>query len=246
MLSSRQVSLLVSDVHLCEERPAQVDRFIGLLEGPGQEADSLFILGDLFEYWVGDDDCAAPLAQRVIKALRSVSDSSCKTYFICGNRDFLMGQDFAEQAGLTRLEDPCLMDIQGTPTILMHGDLLCSDDTAYLAFREQVRRPEWQAQFLAQPLAIRHHMARGATAESGKAKQAKTEEIMDVTETAVAEVFQRFGANRLIHGHTHRPGHHQHLVDAQMRDRWVLPDWYGPGGYVRVTPLQIEAIHFSE
>jgi UDP-2,3-diacylglucosamine hydrolase len=126
----------------------------------------------------------------------------------------------------------------------MHGDLLCTEDTAYLAFREQVRNPLWQQQFLAQDLAVRHHIAQGATAESGKAKQAKSEEIMDVTETAVAEVFKQFGVNRLIHGHTHRPGHHQHSVNGVMRDRWVLPDWYGPGGYLRVTPSTIEEIRF--
>jgi len=245
VLSSKQVSLLVSDVHLCEERPAQVDRFIGVLEGPAREADSVFILGDLFEYWVGDDACSEPLPKRVIASLKVLSDSGCKTYFTCGNRDFLIGKIFADFAGLTCLDDPFLIDIQGTPTLLMHGDLLCTDDTAYLAFRQQVRNPQWQKQFLAQPLALRHQLARGATAESGKAKQTKSEEIMDVTDTAVAAVFQKFEVNRLIHGHTHRPGHHQHLVDAQLRDRWVLPDWYGPGGYLRVTPNHIEEILFS-
>ena len=244
MLSIHHASLLVSDVHLCEERPAQVDAFLGLLNGPAREAESLFILGDLFEYWVGDDDCSSSLAQQVIAALKALADSACKVYFISGNRDFLIGQTFADAAGFKLLDDPCKVEIQGVPTILMHGDLLCTEDTAYLAFREQVRNPLWQQQFLAQDLAVRHHIAQGATAESGKAKQAKSEEIMDVTETAVAEVFKQFGVNRLIHGHTHRPGHHQHSVNGVMRDRWVLPDWYGPGGYLRVTPSTIEEIRF--
>ena len=246
MLSIHHRSILLSDVHLCEERPAQVDRFLALLDGPARETDSLFILGDLFEYWVGDDDCSAALPQRVMGALSALAASGCQTYFICGNRDFLIGKGFCIQAGMTCLDDPCLVDIQGTPTILMHGDLLCTDDTAYLVFRDQVRNPLWQQQFLAQPLAVRHEMARGATAESGKAKQAKTEEIMDVTEMAVSAVFQQFEANRLIHGHTHRPGHHQHQIAGQVRERWVLPDWYGLGGYVVVTPDKIEEIRFSE
>jgi len=246
VLNPQPYSLLVSDVHLCDERPAQVERFIALLEGPARTADSLFILGDLFEYWVGDDDCASPLADRILGALKSLSDSGCNSYFLCGNRDFLIGPHFAKLAGLQCLEDPCIVDIQGIPTILMHGDLLCSDDTAYLAFREQVRNPLWQQQFLAQPLEIRHKMARGATAESGKAKQAKSEEIMDVTQTAVEAVFRQFGGTRLIHGHTHRPGFHQHRVDDLLRDRWVLPDWYGAGGYLCVTPDKVEEIRFSD
>jgi UDP-2,3-diacylglucosamine hydrolase len=246
VLSIHKLSLLVSDVHLCEERPAQVERFIALLEGPARRADSLFVLGDLFEYWVGDEDCSSPLPHKVIAAFSALAGSGCKTYFVCGNRDFLIGQEFATQAGMTCLDDPCVVDLQGTSTILMHGDLLCTDDTAYLAFREQVRNPNWQQQFLAQPLTVRHHIARGATVESGKAKQAKTEQIMDVTETAVAKVFQQFGVKRLIHGHTHRPAYHQHLVDGELKERWVLPDWYGPGGYLQVTPSKIEEIRFSE
>ena len=245
MLSSQPYSLLLSDVHLCEDRPTQVNRFIALLEEHTGHAQSVFILGDLFEYWIGDDDCTSALAQRVITGLKALSKSGCQTYFICGNRDFLIGSQFADQAGITCLSDPCLMDIQGTPTILMHGDLLCTDDTAYLAFRAQVRDPLWQKQFLAQPLAVRHSIARGATAESGKAKQEKSEEIMDATEIAVRSVFQQFQAQRLIHGHTHRPGHHQRQIDGQTCDRWVLPDWYETGGYLKVTPTEIQPIHLD-
>ncbi len=246
MLSLDPRSLLLSDVHLCEERPAQVDRFIGVLAGPARQCAELFILGDLFEYWVGDDDCSAPLALRVLDGLRSLAAAGTRICLLHGNRDFLIGAGFAQAAGLELLADPVCVNLQGTPTILMHGDLLCTDDTGYLAFRAQVRDPGWQQAFLAQPLAKRHAIARGATAESGRAKALKGDDIMDVTETAVAEVFRRFGAHRLIHGHTHRPGHHLHQVDGRQCERWVLPDWYGPGGYLQVDASAVQDVRFSD
>jgi len=238
-------TLLLSDVHLCEERPAQVERFLSVLQGPARAAGQLFILGDLFEYWVGDDDCAAPLPGRVLEALAALSRTGTRISLLHGNRDFLIGPAFASAAGLTLIEDPVCVNLQGTATILMHGDLLCTDDTSYLAFRAQVRNPAWQASFLAQPLAARHQQARGATAESGRAKQEKSLEIMDVTEDAVTAVFRQFGADRMIHGHTHRPGRHTHHVDGRTCTRWVLPDWYGPGGYLRVDAGAVQAVDFS-
>jgi UDP-2,3-diacylglucosamine hydrolase len=246
VLSGFAATLLLSDVHLSEERPARVERFLEVLAGPACQAGELYILGDLFEYWIGDDDCTAPFAARIIGALRSLADQGCRIHFLHGNRDFLIGPEFAARAGLNLLEDPVCVALQGVPTLLMHGDLLCTEDTAYLAFRAQVRAPAWQQQFLAQDRALRHAMARGATAESGRAKELKSEAIMDVTTQAVADAFRRSGCVRLIHGHTHRPGHHVHQVDGQPRERWVLPDWYGPGGYLRVTPDHIEDLRFGD
>lgn len=241
---SLDAALLLSDVHLSEERPAQVERFLAVLAGPARDCAELYVLGDLFEYWVGDDDAAAPLPAVVITALRAVADGGTRVRLLHGNRDFLLGTDFARLAGLELLDDPVCLDVQGVPTILMHGDLLCTDDVGYQTLRAQVRSPAWQAAMLTQPLAVRHQIARGATAESGRAKAQKSEEIMDVTAAAVDAVFRRFGAQRLIHGHTHRPGHHVHRVDGSDCDRWVLPDWYGPGGYLRVTAAGIEDIRF--
>ena len=238
-------ALLLTDVHLSDERPAQVQRFMDTLAGPARSAGQLFILGDLFEYWVGDDDHAAPLAATVLSALTALVQGGCAVSLLHGNRDFLIGTDFASQTGIRLLDDPVCLPVGGTPTILMHGDLLCTDDRAYLAFRDQVRQPAWQQQFLAQPLTVRHQMARGATAESGRAKAQKTEEIMDVTATAVADVFRRFGCNRLIHGHTHRPDRHVHTVDGRSCERWVLPDWYQTGGYLRVTNGVVEAVRLA-
>lgn len=241
MLTTAGWSALVSDVHLCEERPAQVEAFIGLLGAGLRGCHALYILGDLFEYWIGDDECDAALPARVLAALRALHEAGTPCFLLHGNRDFLIGEEFARRASLQLLDDPVCVDLEGTPTILMHGDLLCTDDVAYLAFRTQVREPAWQQDFLAQPLALRHRIAHGATEQSGRAKAVKSEQIMDVTATAVSEVFQRFGARRLIHGHTHRPGYHQHLVDGAPCERWVLPDWYGSGGWLRVDTDGVHA-----
>lgn len=237
-----RAAILLSDVHLAEERPGQVNRFLDVLAGPARDAGALYILGDLFEYWVGDDDAASPLAARILQALGDLARAGVAVSLLHGNRDFLIASGFCAQTGVRLMEDPEVLDLHGTRTVLMHGDLLCTDDVAYLAFREQVRDARWQAQFLAQPLAVRHQMARGATAESGRAKAAKHEDIMDVTETAVAAVLRSTGAARLIHGHTHRPGHHLHRVDGRTCERWVLPDWYGAGGYLRVDAAGVSAV----
>ena len=242
MPSLTQTTLLLSDVHLSEDRPAQVDRFLAVLAGPARTAAELFILGDLFEYWVGDDDILSSFPAKIIAALATLALGGTRISLLHGNRDFLLGAGFAQAARLQLLDDPVCLSIQGTPTILMHGDLLCTDDTSYLAFRAQVRDPAWQQRMLAQPLAVRHQIARGATAESGRAKAYKSEEIMDVTAVAVSDVFRRFGASRLIHGHTHRPGHHRLVVDGRACERWVLPDWYQGGGYFAVTAQGITDI----
>ncbi len=238
-------ALLLSDVHLSDERPAQVQRFLDTLAGPARAAGQLFILGDLFEYWVGDDDRTSSLANTVMQAIAALARTGCAVALTHGNRDFLIGEAFAAQAGIRLLDDPVCLPVGGQDTILMHGDLLCTDDTGYLAFRSQVRQPAWQVQFLAQPIEVRHGIARGATAESGRAKAAKSEDIMDVTEQAVVEVFRRFACDRLIHGHTHRPGHHVHTVDGHPCQRWVLPDWYQTGGYLLAQGDRVEAVHFS-
>ncbi len=245
MSPSSAAAILLSDVHLSDERPQQVERFLAVLAGPARAAGALYILGDLFEYWVGDDDQDAALPRRIIQALADLSAADCAVYLVVGNRDFLLGQAFAARTGAVLLDDPVCVDLCGTPTILMHGDLLCTDDVSYLRFRDQVRTPAWQQAFLAQPLAVRHQIARGATAESGRAKQQKHEDIMDVTTQAVAEVFRQFAASRLIHGHTHRPATHTHLVDGRPCKRWVLPDWYVGGGYLRADASGLQRIQWA-
>jgi len=224
-------TLFISDLHLDDERPFITELFEQFLRGEAREAQALYILGDLFESWIGDDDDAS-LAQRVQDALAELSRSGVATYFMAGNRDFLVGPRFAQRSGVTLLDDPARIDLAGVPTLLMHGDTLCTDDAAYQAFRRQVREPAWQAEFLAKPLAERREMARQLRAQSEREKAAKEMAIMDVNPEAVAAALREHGYPRLIHGHTHRPAWHNHEVDGRVCERWVLPDWYEGGGYL--------------
>lgn len=218
-------SLFVSDLHLAEAHPGITRLLLGFLRGPARNADSLYILGDLFEYWAGDDDLDEPLNRDVAAALRKLADLGVTTCFMAGNRDFLIGDDFARRSGLTLLPDPTLIDLDGTPTLLMHGDTLCTDDAAYQQFRDTVRAPAYIAQFLAQPLAARKAQIAAIRNRSEAAKQAKTSDIMDVNHEAVTAAFGRYGAAQLIHGHTHRPADHLHDINGTPRSRIVLSDW---------------------
>ena len=226
-------SLFISDLHLCDSRPAISRLFFDFLHNTAIHADALYILGDLFEYWLGDDTLDAPLNQQVCVALRQLADSGVAVYFMHGNRDFLIAAQFADACHASLLPDPTLIDVYGTPTLLMHGDTLCTDDVSYLAFRAQVRDADWQNQFLAQPLAARISLAQQARAQSESAKQGKTTEIMDVNDDAVRAALRQHQYPRLIHGHTHRPALHNIGIDGHHCQRWVLPDWYENGGYLR-------------
>ena len=226
-------SLFISDLHLSEERPAMCDRFCAFLDDVAREAEALFILGDLFDYWVGDDAPSACFDARMSSALERVRSGGTRLYLMHGNRDFLLGRRFAEACGATLLPDPYYVVLYGTPTLLMHGDLLCRDDVRYQAFRAEVRKPAWQADFLARALPERMALVQSISRENELEKNRKTESIMDVTEAAVIEVLRDYGYPRLIHGHTHRPAQHLHEVDGRICERWVLPDWYEAGGYLR-------------
>ena len=226
-------SLFISDLHLCESRPHINRLFFDFLTQTAIHADGLYILGDLFEYWLGDDTLNQPLNQQVANALHQLADTGVNIYFMHGNRDFLIAQDFTTASGAQLIADPSLIDLYGTPTLLMHGDTLCTDDVKYLAFREQVRHPAWQSQFLAQSLATRTALARQVREQSESAKQEKSSDIMDVNNAAVTTTLQQHGYPRLIHGHTHRSTVHTHTIDNHLCQRWVLPDWYEQGGYLR-------------
>jgi UDP-2,3-diacylglucosamine hydrolase len=218
--------LFISDLHLSAHEPATVARFLQFAEGPARQAARLTILGDLFDYWTGDDDLDDPFNTRIVGSLRQLADQGVAIDLMVGNRDFLIGDDFAAAAGVTLLNDPAVREIGGIKTLLTHGDTLCTDDADYQRFRSMVRAPQWRADFLARPLAERKRVIEDLRARSESEKQVKAQEIMDVTPAAVTALLDAHGVQALIHGHTHRQGQHAHGV----RTRWVLGDWHADGG----------------
>lgn len=234
----------ISDLHLCEARPEINRVFFDFLRGPALSAEVLYILGDLFEYWAGDDDLSDPFNRSVAAALAEYSRSGIPLKFMHGNRDFLLDGDFAKACGGTLLNDPHTEDLFGARTVLMHGDTLCTDDVDYQKFRVQVRNPAWQKGFLALPLAQRKRQIEAVRQTSESEKTRKAPEIMDVNQGAVEAALRRHAYPRLIHGHTHRPARHVHTVDGRTCERWVLSDWYRSGSYLRCdedgcTPVQL-------
>jgi UDP-2,3-diacylglucosamine hydrolase len=237
-------ALFISDLHLSEDRPEANERFFSLLEGKARQAESLTILGDFFEYWIGDDDLAWPFNAVIAGALQSLARDGVALYFMHGNRDFLVGDRFCRATGATLLDDPAVVELDGEKTLLMHGDTLCTDDLDYQNWRRTARSGAWQAAFLAKSLDERRQAVGGMREKSKEVVAAKPAEIMDVNEGAVREAMQRHGVRRLIHGHTHRPGHHRVDLDAGAGERWVLPDWYGRGGYLEVARGKPKLVRF--
>jgi UDP-2,3-diacylglucosamine hydrolase len=233
-------TLFIADLHLDDSRPqitALFERYLASDEVRG--ADALYILGDLVEAWIGDDDDAV-LPRRIATATRAVRDAGVPVYFMVGNRDFLLGEDYARRAGFTLLDDGTVHVLYGRPTLLMHGDVLCTDDIAYQTVRKQVRTPEWKAQILAMPLEARRAFAAKARADSKAHTGSTMETIMDVNAEAVAAALHQTGVTRLIHGHTHRPAIHRFELDGQAAERIVLGDWYEQGSVLRVTADDVQ------
>lgn len=226
-------SLFISDLHLCASRPEITSSFIDFLQTTAANAEALYILGDLFEYWAGDDDMEDVHHQAVIGALKKLAQTGVKIYFMHGNRDFLIGADFCHVANITLLQDPTLIDLYGRKTLLSHGDALCTDDTDYQAFRHQVRQSKWQSDFLSQPLRDRKSQIEAIRIRSEQEKSGKSFEIMDVNPQAVETLLTEYGFPELfIHGHTHRPNQHQLELGNHKVTRWVLGDWYEQGSYL--------------
>lgn len=218
-------ALFISDLHLQPAHPATSKAFFDFLEQHARHAQQLYLLGDLFEYWAGDDDIADPFHAHIVAALRAVSDAGVAVYWIAGNRDFLVGARFAEQANVILLPETWVAEIGGHKVAVLHGDAQCTRDTKYMEFRAMVRQPAWQAQFTAMPLAQRKAIVAGLRADSRKEQSGKSYEIMDVTPEAILDVFAETGAEVMIHGHTHRPALHHIERDGNMLRRYVLPDW---------------------
>lgn len=237
----------ISDLHLSPARPDITELFERFLQSQAQHADALYILGDLFDAWIGDDDTSDFVAA-VQAALRQLTDSGVPVYFIAGNRDFLIGQRFAQITGVQLLDEPSVVDLYKTPTLILHGDTLCTDDISYQRFRKVIRQRWLQKLLLALPLSLRMRIANKLRAAS-KTQQPLSEQqlkIMDANEHAVREQFIKYDVQRMIHGHTHRPAIHQHrLPNGETAERIVLGDWYTQGSFLKVTASGRELISDS-
>jgi UDP-2,3-diacylglucosamine hydrolase len=235
-------TLFISDLHLARERPALIEAFHALMRGPAAGAAALYALGDLFDAWVGDDQLKEPLAAGVAGAFAALSASGTKVYLQRGNRDFLVGERFAEASGATLLADEVVHDLYGTRTLIMHGDQLCTDDIEYQRFRAWWQDPVHRRRMLALPYFVRIGIAAFLRTRSRRATAGKLPVIMDVNADAVAAALRKHGVTRLIHGHTHRPARHEIVVDGRRCERYVLADWYESASYLRVEASGCEAV----
>ncbi|MFT7301065.1 MAG: UDP-2,3-diacylglucosamine hydrolase [Porticoccus sp.] len=234
-------TLLISDLHLSPERPAVIRAFYLFLEHQAQDADALYILGDLVEAWVGDDD-QAPLSREVIAALRKLTDSGTAVYFLHGNRDFLVGKRFAHETGCTLLPEHHVANLNGHPVLLLHGDTLCTGDENYQKFRRKSRHPLFRWILNRLSLKRREKIAEDWRAKSMKANANKSDNIMDVTPSEVERLMEKYDVRTMIHGHTHRPKRHKN----NRGERLVLGDWYHHGWFIRITDnTQPELISFT-
>lgn len=226
-------SLFVSDLHLDPGRPRANEIFFDFAARIAPRAEALYVLGDLFEYWVGDDDLDDPFNAAVADALARLAASGVALYFMHGNRDLLAGEAFLQRCNARLIHDPTLVSLYGRNVLLMHGDTLCTADVEYQRFRARARDPRFQREILSLPLERRRAEVLAMRAASERHKQQTAGEIMDVSPEAVEEALRSHGYPLLIHGHTHRPAHHVHVVDGRECERWVLSDWYGRAGYLR-------------
>ena len=233
----------ISDLHLHEERPDITQAFLDFLEENASKAEKLYILGDLFEAWIGDDD-QNNLIDKVRKALLKTNETT-QIFFMHGNRDFLIGSEFASSSGMKILNDPCVEKMFGKPILLMHGDLLCTDDLDYQSFRKTTRNSKWKQEFLNKPLSERKEIATNLRDASKEATSSKDEYIMDVSQLEVEKIMTQHNVNTLIHGHTHRPNVHSFLLKENKTQRIVLGDWDQHGWYVWMNSKSCELKKFS-
>ncbi|WP_223668492.1 UDP-2,3-diacylglucosamine diphosphatase [Kangiella shandongensis] len=238
------MTLVISDLHLCEERPDLTALFEHFMREIAPQSDELYVLGDLYESWIGDDD-DSEFVESTIELFKAYSDSGKNLYFQHGNRDFLLGDVFAEKTGGQLLDEVHPYQLGKKPAIMMHGDSLCWDDKEYMQFRQMVRSEEWQQQLLSQPLAVRRGIAADLRTKSREAQENKASAITDVHPQAVEEVLKEHHAQILIHGHTHRPAFHDLEIDGKHCQRIVLSDWGEKGHYLTVDGEDISEHYFK-
>jgi UDP-2,3-diacylglucosamine hydrolase len=235
------VALFISDLHLQATMARTTAAFLDFIQHHARHAQQLYLLGDIFEAWAGDDDLDDAYNRRIVDAFAELSANGVALYWMAGNRDFLAGEDFAQRAGAAVLPDPFISTIAGKTIVLTHGDAYCTDDQAYMQFRAQVRDPRWQQQFLALPLQERKTIIDSLRAGSREAQRGKSYEIMDVNAAAIAGLFESSGTATMIHGHTHRPARHETAHAGRTRVRYVLSDWELDHGRPRGDWLSIDA-----
>ncbi|RTZ61345.1 MAG: UDP-2,3-diacylglucosamine diphosphatase [Gammaproteobacteria bacterium] len=238
-------TLFISDLHLSPQRPQIIQLFFQFLQKQASAAEALYILGDFFEFWIGDDAGLGPEYQPVNQALQQFTASGIPVFFMGGNRDFLVGRDWAAHVGVQLMQQETVIDLYGERVLLLHGDSLTTDDEKQQAFRNMVMDPQWQAMFLSKPIPERLEMAQQARLESQKHQSGMHEEIMDVNTDAVAAVMRKHGVTRLIHGHTHRPHMHELMLDGKPAQRIVLADWYERGNVLQVRKDRFELNYFD-
>lgn len=232
----------IADLHLVENRPDITACFLSFLEKDAPEAQQLYILGDLFESWIGDDDDSEFVAE-IANALLALTNKGTKTYFIHGNRDFLLGKRFAKKSGMQLLPEETTVDLFGEQAVILHGDTLCTRDEAYQKFRVKSRTWWWQTIIKSLPLFVRRKIAANYRKRSAYETAGKSQEIMDVTQSAVEQSLIRYQCDLMIHGHTHRPFVHEFELNGEQAKRIVLGDWYEQGAWLKVTPQSKELLN---
>ncbi len=242
--SGEQLCYFISDLHLASANDAAFELFVRFAQQEALKAQHLYILGDLFEAWIGDDAPTDSL-QPILSRLRRLSDNGTQLYIMHGNRDFLLGDQFTKSIGAKLLPEYTVINLFGTSTLLLHGDSLCTDDAAYQEFRAQVRDANWQQEFLSQPLASRRAYAEQARGKSGEYKAQVEKDIMDVNDDDVTATMARYQVQQMIHGHTHRPAVHHSTVGSRTCVRYVLGDWSDNALIVRATHKQTALIQYS-
>ena len=236
---STRATLFASDLHLSPDRPAARAAFRAFAQGPARDAAAVYLLGDLFDWWVGDDQIADPFVASIVADLRSISAAGVPLFIGHGNRDFMLGARFAQATGATLLPEQQVLDLAGIRTLICHGDELCTDDTDYLAYRARMRNPATQTRLLRLPYLVRRAIAWWLRRKSRDQKALKADHIMDVNDDAVVAALRAHDVQRMIHGHTHRPARHVHDVNGQARERYVLADWHEQGQYLAVDSTGI-------
>lgn len=228
------LTYFIADLHLAENRPDITACFLSFLQEDAVNASTLYILGDLFEYWIGDDD-TSEFIQQVAVALKSLADKGVEIFYIHGNRDFLLGKKYAKRCGMTILPEMAEIDLYGEKAIILHGDTLCTRDVEYQKFRKKSRSWWWQAMIKSLPLFVRRNIAENYRQKSAQSTAMKAQDIMDVTQEEVVESLEKHNCQLMIHGHTHRPATHQLSANGKCAKRIVLGDWYDQGSILVVT-----------